>query len=218
MLIKRKQIAIENKLIGSELAKLQELMLKYSHVDWLKGEEMQEYLATFDLINLPKIEISTVDKILSLTRKYHRDTFTKELSEKLIELLTELKVKQLIIITPLKEDYFGNRANPFELLKRSNKKLEEIVNDTRYEEAFKIKLKDLQLYVEIFFWIVRCGGPEEVLFFDTDGKVSFSICKHGNIHLTELGKERLKNCDSLSKDWIELGAGGEYDNIIDEEN
>lgn len=213
MLLKRKQIIIEHKLIGSELAKLQELMLKHTHVDWLKGEEMQKYIATFDLIDLPKIEISTFDKILSLTRKFNSDTFTTELSKKLIPLLSELSVNELIIITPRKEDYFGNRTNPYKLLKKSNKRLEEIVNDTHYEEAFKIERKDLELYVEIFFWIVRCGGPEEVIFFDAGGKIKFSICKYGNIHLTELGKERVKNCDSFYKNWMEVDPAKETDSL-----
>lgn len=71
------------------------------------------------------------------------------------------------------------------------RKFEEMTKDLKYEEAFKIDLNDLQVLIEIAFWIVRCdaSAPAYIYFSDVKERIAFNICKSGGIHLIEYDKE-----------------------------
>jgi hypothetical protein len=92
--------------------------------------------------------------------------------------------------------------------------LEQIVGGNTYKEAFSLDLKSLPEFVEILFWITRCDPsiPEYIYLFDSNEKVKLSLCKYGNIHLTEFGEETLTNEKLTSLGW-RIIEGEEYDNF-----
>lgn len=217
MLVKRKEIATNKKVIGSELVRFQELLLEVEDLTWLENKNhKKEYLKRYDLLDLPKIEIPSFNKVLGISHK-NINNFTEKLSEKLMELLNDIGVSQLIIITPLKVDFFGNRDNKYKPLQESYEKLEVIVNDKTYNEAIKIESIELGVFIEIFFWIVRCdpSASDYFFFYDNNEQIEFNICKYGNIHITEFGKEIIKDCNSFSNNWIEI-KGEEFDNFTED--
>lgn len=93
----------------------------------------------------------------------------------------------------MKHDFFGNRDNNFKPLKDAYNKLEKIVGDKTFKEAFEIDIKSLSDFIEILFWTIRCDPSiaEYIFLFDRDEQIRFHLCKYGNLHITEYNKEQL---------------------------
>jgi len=202
-LVNRLEIVKDKIIIKSILAKIQqdnfeEEILNECDTD----EEKKEYVEMFDFINIDISNSKCIDKIIGINPK-HEETFTTDLNYKLIELFNSINVEELYILSDLKKDIFGNRSNNYIPLKNAYKRLEKVVNRSTYTEGFKIDLKDLNIFIDIFFWIVRCDPSisQQILFFDKDEKFYFSVCKYGNIHLTEFGVETITKELLLSKGW-----------------
>ncbi len=213
--VKRKDIVSNHQIIGDYLAKFQDLFFSDEDVALFeKAGKKEEYLAMYDLMDIPKLEIVSFNKIIGLKQKGSIDVFTKELSQKLFELLSELEVKELIILIPIKLDFLEGNKNNYPPIKKASQSLKELIGSKSYSEALQIELKELETMVEIFFWLTHGGRFDALMFFDREERFVFDICKHGNIHWTEFEKESLKDCDSFSKDWIEI-ARCEEDNFIE---
>jgi len=213
--ITRQNLVKIKKTIGSELAKIQNASYDDEEYFLCKDEsERTEYKALFDLLNCKTIESDSYSKVLSLD---HHDigTFTETLSRRLFELFTTIGVSELYIISHLKLDFFGNKANKFRHLVQARNKLEKIVGQNTYKEAFSIDLNQLADFIDILFWIIRydASAPEYIFLFDANETLRINLCKYGNIHLTEFKHEKLTEQLLNSLGWRIIN-GPEEDNFL----
>lgn len=213
-LLTRQEIIYTYKTIGSELRKIQEAFFDEEVLQFYKdNKEEHLYLEQFDCLKSELKNFAVHNKIISLN---HSDinTFTNRLTEKLIELFTLINVRDFIIISHLKIDFFGNRGNNFKPLTDTYAKLEKIVGNNNYKEAFIIDINSLPDFIEILFWMIRCdpSTAEYVFLFDKKEQFQINICKYGNIHLVEFDKEQLTK-EILNKMNLEIIQGLEFDNF-----
>ncbi len=188
-----------------------EEMLQYYKDD----NEEHLYWEKFDCIKNQEIDYSTFNKIISLDHS-EIDTFTRKLTEKLKELFQTINATDFIIISHLKLDFFGNRDNKFKPLKNAYKKLEKIVGDKTFKEAFEINIDNLSDFIEILFWTTRCDPSvaEYIFVFDKNEQIQFHLCKYGNLHLTEYNKEHLTQEKLKELCWTII-EGQEFDNFTE---
>ncbi|MBN8788402.1 MAG: hypothetical protein J0I84_15030 [Terrimonas sp.] len=210
----RNEIFKAKRIIGSELTKIQNVFYDEQMLQYYKEDNEEHlYWEMFDHYKKDEIEYSTFNKIIGLNHS-DIDTFTSKLTDKLKELLQTINVTDFFIISHLKLDFFGNRDNNFKPLKESYKKLEKIVGDKTFNEAFQIDIYSLPDFIEILFWTTRCDPSiaEYVFLFDKDEQIQFHLCKYGNLHLTEYNKEQLTEDKLKGLGWTII-KGQEYDNF-----
>lgn len=191
-LAKRSKILSRKKIIASEIHKIQksfydeELLQEYKD-----SNEEHVYWEMFDALQCEPLSHPKFEKIIGIAHS-HLDSYTDKLSEKIAEIFQIIGAKEFVIVSHLKLDFFGNRNNTFKPLQKAYAKLEKIVGANTYIEAFVISLEKLPDFIEILFWIVRCDpeAPEYIFVFDVDEQTEFFICKYGNLHITEFGRER----------------------------
>lgn len=213
-LVTRKEMVTSKRIVGSELAKLQKAFFDNDMLDYYKVDnEEQLYLTQFDCIHNEVFEYPVFDKVLSL---YHHEieTFTPILAKKLRDLLENIHVQNLLLISHLRLNLLENRKVRNSRLANSYQKLETMVQNKSYYEVIAFDLESLPDIIEIVFWITRCdpSAAEYILFFDTDEKVQFFICKYGNVHLTEFKQENLSAKKLTALGWHILN-GQETDNF-----
>lgn len=213
----RNKIVKTKRVIGSELTILQkafydEEMLQYYKMD----NEEHLYLEQFDLYDGKVIEYKTYNKVIGINYP-DINTFTTELTKKLTELFQKIGVNQLYILSHLKMDFFGDRDNNFKPLMDSYEKLEAIVGQNSYKEAFQIDIYNLPDFIEILFWTTRCdpSTAEYIFLFDRNEKIQIHLCKYGNIHLTEYGNQLLTDELLTSLGWTII-EGQEFDNFTED--
>lgn len=213
-LTKRNEIVKTKRIISSELTKIQKVFYDDQTLQFYKDDN-EEYLfwEQFDCLKNKEIDYLTFNKIIGIDHSVI-DTFTRKLAEKLTELFQTIKMTEFIIISHLKLDFFGNRENKFKPLKEAYKKLEKIVGDKTFKEAFEIDIYSLPDFIEILFWITRCDPSvaEYIFLFDKDEQMQFNLCKYGNLHLTEYNKEQLTE-DKLKELGWTIIKGQEFDNF-----
>lgn len=213
-LVTRKETVKSKPIIGSELAKLQKAFFDSDMLDYYKADnEEQLYLDQFDCIHNEVLEYPVFDKVLSLNH-HEIETFIPILAKKLRDFLENIHVQHLLLITHLKLDFLKNRQIRKGRLGKSYKKLETIINNKSYNEAIVFDLDRLPDMIEVIFWMTRCdlSAAEYILFFDTNEKVQFFICKYGNVHLTEFKQENLSEEKLTALGWHIL-SGQEVDNF-----
>jgi len=212
----RKEIAETKKIIGSELTKMQKVFYDEEMLQYYKEDNEEHlYLEKFDFFDREVLEYKTYSKIIGLN---HSDinSFTAELTKKLTELFQKIGAAEFYIISHLKTDFFGNRENKFKPLVRSYKKLEAIVGQSTYKEAFECDINSLSDFIEILFWTTRCDPcvAEYIFLYDKNENIQINLCKYGNIHLTEFGNEILTNNVLISLGWTIID-GQEFDNFTE---
>lgn len=216
-LVSRKEAVEQKRIICSALSKLQQAFYDEEMLQLYKedGEE-QLYWEQFDLYKESPINYAATHTIIGLS---HTDihSFTPLLAEKLKALLTVLGCHKLILLAHIKRDLFGNTAAEFAPLANAYKQLRKITGQQSYKEALATNLEDLPALIDIFFWISRCdpAAPEYIFFFDADEKVEFTICKYGNIHLTQFGNEVLTSTTLQTHGWRVI-EGTEWDNFTED--
>jgi hypothetical protein len=192
-LTNRNEIKKSKKIISSELSKLQKAFYDdETFEEYKEDNEEHIYLEMYDFLNHDLSEYKTFNTIIGINH-CNINTFTAELSSKVKELLNAINASEFILISHLKLDFFGNRKNKFKPLVNAYKNLEKIVGQKSYEEAFIFDLESLPEIIEMLFWITRCdpSAPEYLFLFDNEQKIQISLCKYGNIHLTQFDKEVL---------------------------
>jgi hypothetical protein len=212
----RNEIVKTKRIISSELTKMQKAFYDEEMIQYYKDDnEVHLYWEQFDCIKNEENDYSTFNKIIGLDHS-EIDTFTNKLTEKLTELFTTINVTDFIIISHLKLDFFGNRDNNFKPLKEAYKKLEKIVGDKTFKEAFQIDIDSLQDFIEILFWTTRCDPSiaEYIFVFDKHEQIQFHLCKYGNLHLTEYNNEQLTNDNLKGLGWTII-EGQEFDNFTE---
>ena len=213
----RNEIVKTKKIIASELTKMQQAFYDEDILQYYKDKnEEQLYWDKFDFFDKEVIEYETHNKIIGLNYS-DINSFTIELTKKLTELFQKINATEFYIISHLKLDFFGNRENKFKPLVRAYKKLETIVGESTYKEAFEFGINDLSDFIEILFWITRCDPSvaEYIFLFDENEKIQIHICQYGNVHLTEFGNEVLTENVLTSLGWTIID-GQEFDNFTED--
>jgi len=193
-LLDRNIIFKNYKKIAAEISEIQNAFYDEDYLqEFCKTkEEQDEYLKLFDAKDLKLPEVEKTYKKISFDYTDIK-TFSKALTDNLKKLLEQIKVKKLVIIAHYKMPFVGNIDNKYPPLQKAVKRLKAITNDIKYDNAFETDVDTLFDLVDIAFWIERCdaSGPEFIFFHDVEEKLSFNICKHGNVHIIEYGRNRL---------------------------
>lgn len=214
-LITRQELLTKNKRIGSEITKIQKRFYSKEMLQDYKDEKQEHlYWEMYDFVKHRRvIKQENHYKVLCLNHSNIR-TFTKKLTKKLDELFSVIGASEFYVITFLKCDFFGNRENKYKPLVRTYEKLEKIVGKNTYKEAFYFDKTSLFDMIEVLFWISRCDPSvsDFMYLYDKDGQIEMYICKYGNIHIAELGSEKLTEDLLNSKGWTVVD-GPEYDNF-----
>ena len=213
----RSEIVRTKKIISAELTKAQKAFYDEDTLQYYKDDNEEHlYWEQFDLYDNEIIEYETHHKIIGLN---HSDinTFTTELTTKLTELFQNIDVTEFYILSHLKLDFFGNRDNGYEPLVSSYKKLEAIVGQATYKEAFAVDINDLRDFIGILFWATRCDPSiaEYIFLFDKSERIGIHLCKYGNVHLTEFEKELLADKTLTALGWTIID-GQEFDNFTED--
>ena len=169
----------------------------------INGEDnFEEVDEMFDAINLPSNKSKNTGFNLMLFHE-NIDTYSGLLSLKLKELLGFLKTENLILISHLKIDYFGNLEHDYEKVKNAYALLKGITKSNSFKEAITTKVSKIDILVEIFFWLERCDGsiPEYIFWVDENDRFCFYLCKYGNIHFVNFTEGDLISENML----LELG-------------
>lgn len=151
-------------------------------------------------------EIETENFVVIVPSK-NLDEHAEKLTEILKKLLKHLKVENLLVISHLKLDFFGNLDNDYQKVVESYEKLNEYFPAKTFKEAFEIKCNEIDDFVSIFFWLERCDPsiPEYVFWFDTDERFCFFFNKYGNVHFIDLTNGKLINDNDLEKLGFKIG-------------
>ncbi len=213
----RNEIVKTMSIVGSELTKMQKAFYDEEVLQYYKdNNEEHLYWGKFDCVKNKENDYPAFNKIIGIDHS-DIDTFTNILTERLTELFKDINATDFIIISHLKLDFFGNIDSKFTPLKDAYEKLEKIVGDKTFKEAFVIDINSLSDFIEILFWTTRCdpGVSEYIFIFDKDEQIQIHLCKYGNIHLTEYHKEQLTGAKLKKLGWTIID-GQEFDNFTSE--
>ncbi len=217
MLLPRLQITKHKPTISSEITAFQKAFYDEELRENYKENGKEEvYLELYDHVNTEVVSYDFFSKIIGFEHT-DIDTFTEKLIGKIKLLLEFAGVKSCYVLSHIKLDFCGDKADDFKPLALAYQKLEKIVGAESYSEAFLVDLENIGELIEIFFWTVRCDPDkaEYVLFFDANEQLRFNICKYGNIHLTEFHQEKLSDEVLESLGWTVI-TGPEYDQFTEE--
>ena len=190
-LIERKEIFETHKNIASLIKGFQKVFFDEEYDT--EDDEM------FDALKLDIDKIKNTGFSLMLQ---HNDinSYSKKLSEKLTALLSYLRVENLILLSHLKIDFFGNLEHDYEKVINAYSLLSGITNSKSFKETIETKVTEIENLVEILFWLERCDGsiPEYIFWADENERFCFYFCKYGNIHFIDFTNGNLISEKELS--------------------
>ncbi len=192
-LIDRATVFAQYQTIADEISEMQKTFYDDDYRALCETEaEYREYQDLFDLRHLSLPKNNKIYKVIAFDHSELK-TYTSSLADKLGKLFIATGIKNFIVATHLKMPFVGNIQNKYPQLQKAFRKLESITGNINYHDAIEADLDSLFDLVDIAFWIGRCdaAGPEYIFFHDTADRISFNICKHGNVHLLEYEKETL---------------------------
>ena len=124
-----------------------------------------------------------------------------------------MNIDELYVLVDMKIDFFNSSFNKYKPLVNALNKLNKIISNNHYDEAFIINRNCISEFIGIIFWLSRCdpkmGG---IIFFDKMEKCYFNICKYGNIHLFEISKNNITE-EKLKEMGFKIIIGKETDNF-----
>jgi hypothetical protein len=199
----------KNKDFTAYIIKSMQEALSYGLLDGIDDEQelkdMKEYIETnYDFlgINCDNYKEQYVSsKILHLNIT-DIGCYPDILGEKLISLLKSINAESITIILDTKCDWFSQNNN-YKPVRKSLKELREIVGKKNYYGAFEVDFKHLKQMIEIVFWLGRCNASLPYIHLICEKqRVSFMICKYGNLHVDTYSKEIDK---SIEESYLESG-------------
>ena len=210
-LVTREKILKTNTVINSVIRSIQNAFFDQEMLElYTQDGEEEIYNGRFDAFETD-VKIKQTEKVISIN---HSDlqTATAVLTAKLTELYNQLGVKKLICLSHLKLDFFGNIENEYKPLRNSYDLLEKITKSKSYSEAFKFDINELDKMIEVLFWTARCDPsiPEFIYLFDKENRSCSSVCKYGNIHISEFGTNEI-NKSLIERLEMKLIEGQERD-------
>lgn len=119
--------------------------------------------------------------------------YPKDLATHLRVLLHDLTCTQLIILSFIKTDLFGNARQQDNRLIQARQLLTRYTGSTAYDEALRAGPDHLDDLLYAFFWLSRLDGElsEYIFWADEKQRFCFFICNRGNIHWLSLSS----SCD-----------------------
>jgi hypothetical protein len=184
--------------ITSEIIEIQTSMFDDDPAYFLKDDDRQWYYDMHDAVSL---EVKKIKKYYSVVSFDHSEiaTFTAELSKKMVYLLNQLNVEEVIMIGDVKLEFVGNPDNKYMPFQKAIKSFAELTGDIKYDQALIVDMKSLPKLIDIAFWMERCDSscPEFIYFADVKEQLAFYLCKSGGIHIIEF------DCDIVTDEIIE---------------
>lgn len=201
----RTEIFEKNKNITAVINKLQDFSVPdYEETE----EEIAERITSNDTVNISVENMESYYNVISFD---HSDinTFTEELTKRLIDLLTVLGIREVYIVSHLKMNLLGCKKNTYKPLKNALLRFEKLIGMPNNDEAFEVDLIDFPQCIETFFWLERCdpSAPEYVFFANKEDDFSFYLCKDGNVHTIAFEKEKLTQEVLENTGWQFLNEG-----------
>ncbi len=183
-LIKRKEVFEKHKNILSWINCFQKACFDEEY-DEINNE-------MFDVLRFETKQIKNNSFILSFNHN-KINSFSEELAQKLILLFEFLNVKELILMSHLKVNFFGNIEHDNENVINSYSELKKITLTQSYSEAIVVTIAELPKLIEIFFYLQKCdaSSPEYIFWFDINENFCFHLCQYGNIHFTDFTNGQL---------------------------
>jgi hypothetical protein len=216
-IITRQEIAYKKPVIGTQIAKMQRSFFDEEMLQWYKDEGNEAaYYAMYDLLLHPQVSVAASVSIIGV-QAVAQSEFVAQLAIRLERLFEALQVEELILMSHLGLDLFGNRENDYEPLQQAYATMEALLGSSSFSEALVLQRQDLKNWVPVLFWIIRCDPsvPEYIFLYDAQERIECFICKYGNVHITEIGEERITPALLDSLGW-ELIDGPEYDRFSDD--
>lgn len=117
--------------------------------------------------------------------------YPRDLANHLRELLHDMECTQLIILSFIKTDLFGNARHHDEELVQARQKLTRYTGSTAYDEALWTTSEHLEELLHAFFWLSRLDGElsEYIFWIDEQQRFCFYICNRGNLHWLRLSDD-----------------------------
>lgn len=114
--------------------------------------------------------------------------YPTDLSLHLQKLLSDLGCTQLLILSFIKSDLFGNTHHQTRELTRARQILTQKTGNISYAEALSIEPDSTGELIYTFFWLSRLDGelPEFIFWVDEQQHFCFYICNRGNLHWLSL--------------------------------
>jgi len=184
--------------ITSEINEIQTSMFDDDPECFLKEDDRQWYYDMYDAVDVKPKKIKKYYDVVSFD---HTEiaTFTAELGKKLINLLTQLFIDEVIMIGHIKLDFIGSPENTYKPLQKAIKSFVRLTGDIKYNEALIADTRSLPSLIDIAFWLGRCDSscPEYIYFADVKQGIAFYLCKSGGIHVIQF------DCTIVSDEIIE---------------
>ncbi|MET4081190.1 hypothetical protein ABIB40_001135 [Pedobacter sp. UYP30] len=135
-LISRQSVFDKYSKITEEISEIQRLFYDDNPEYFANEQDRTEYQTSFDAKNMFFGKSKKFYSIVSFAH-YEIKTFPNTLSHKLITLLSELGIKDLVMIAHFKMNFVGNMEHTYPPLFTAFKKFENITRDINYDEAFE---------------------------------------------------------------------------------
>ena len=186
----------KNKDFTAYIIKSMQEALSYGLLDGIDDEQELKDMKEYTEINYDFLDINcnnykeqyVSSKILHLNIN-DISCYSDILGEKLISLLKSINAESVAIILNTKCDWFIQKNN-YKPVHKALKELREIVRKKNYYGAFDVDFKYLKQMIEIVFWLGRCNASLPYIHLICEKqKVSFMICKYGNLHVDIYSKE-----------------------------
>lgn len=139
----------------------------------------------YDALHYPNTgEELYYDNFITLLPHDDIHLYPDDLATCLRQLLSDLGCEELLILSFMKMDLFGNTAHQDKELVQAHQFLAQHTGTNSYDEAFVFSLDRLEEWIDSFFWLSRLDPslPEFVFFVDTKQRFCFYICNRGNLH------------------------------------
>jgi hypothetical protein len=206
-LINRNEVFKKYKNIATEVSEMQKAFYNQEYLEEFcdNEKERNEYLNLFDAKDFSLPQLNKTYKVISFNYDDIK-TYTKILADNLKRLFSDIGLNRFVVITHFKMAFVGNIDNKYPPLQKAFKKFASITNNIEYKNAIEVDFDDLSELIDIAFWIERCdaNGPEFIFFHETNEKLSFNMCKYGNVHVIEYENELLDNEILERNNWTVL--------------
>ncbi|MES2454916.1 MAG: hypothetical protein V4594_05235 [Bacteroidota bacterium] len=184
--------------ITSEINEIQTSMFDDDPEYFLEDDDRQWYYDMYDAVDVKPEKIKKYYDVVSFDHP-EIATFTPELGNKVINLLIQLGIEEVIMIGHIKLDFIGSPENKYKPLQKAIKSFVRLTGDIKYNEALIANMSSLPALIDIAFWLGRCdcSCPEYIYFADVKDRIAFYLCKSGGMHIIQF------DCDIVSDEIIE---------------
>jgi hypothetical protein len=168
--------------------KREEIFDKYCKI-LLVIKRMQEVLSDWDVFDALHFSTtkSTEKEYAVMVISQDIEIHTKNIILKLKQLFELLQTQEIIVISTIKQNLFGNKKNKYEKVVTANSILRKYFPKNNYNEALILNVNKIDDFVEAFFLLERYDmGFPELYWFDKDQRFYFYFCNKGNIHIVNL--------------------------------